>query len=53
MAVHLGGNIVNSLCFESQDCERTLLAAAGESFYFPLMEKDLMDTGLKNILENA
>jgi len=52
-AVRLGGNIVKSLRFERRDRERTLLAAAGESFCFPLMEKDLMDTGLKNILENA
>jgi len=52
-AVRLGGNIVKSLRFESRDRERTLLAAAGESFCFPLMENDLMDTGLKNILENA
>jgi hypothetical protein len=52
-AVRLGDNIVKSLRFESRDHERTLLAEAGESFCFPLMEKDLMDTGLKNILENA
>ena len=52
-AVRLGGNIVKSLCFESRDRERTLLATAGESFCFPLMEKDLMDTGMKNILESA
>ena len=50
-AVRLGGNIVKSLWFESHDRKRTLLAAAGKSFYFPLMEKDLMDTGLKNMLE--
>ena len=52
-AVRLGDNIMKSLRFESRDRERTLLAAAGESFCFPLMEKDLMDTGLKNILESA
>ena len=52
-AVRLGGNIVKSLRFESRDRECTLLAAAGESFCIPLMEKDLMDTGLKNILETA
>ena len=52
-AVRLGGNIVKSLRFKSRDCERTLLAEAGGSFCFPLMEKELMDTGLKNILENA
>ena len=52
-AVRLDGNVVKSLRFKSQDRERTLLAAAGESFCFPLMEKDLMDTGLKNMLENA
>jgi len=52
-AVRLGGNIVKSLRFESRDRKHTLLATAGESFFFPLMEKDLMDTGLKNILETA
>jgi len=52
-AVRLGGNIVKSLRFESRDRKHTLLATAGESFCFPLMEKDLMDTGLKNILESA
>jgi len=52
-AVRLGGNIVKSLRFESRDRERELLAAAGDSFCFPLMEKDLMGTGLNNILESA
>lgn len=41
------------LRFESRDREHTLLAEAGESFCFSLMEKDLMETGLKNMLENA
>jgi len=52
-AMHLSGNVIKSLRFESGDRERTLLAAAGESFCFPLMERDLMDTRLKNMLENA
>ena len=51
-AVRLGGNIVKSLHFESRDRERGLLAAAGDSFCFPLMEKDLMGSGLNNILES-
>ena len=52
-AVRLGGNIVKSLRFESRDRERGLLAAAGDSFCFPLMEKDFMGSGLNNILESA
>jgi len=52
-AVRRGGNIVKSLRFESRDRERGLLAAAGDSFCFPLMEKDLMGSGLNNILESA
>ena len=52
-AVLLGGNIVKSLRFESRDRERELLAAAGDSFCFPLMEKDLMGSGVNNILESA
>ena len=52
-AVLLGGNVVKSLRFESRDRERELLAAAGDSFCFPLMEKDLMGSGLNNILESA
>ena len=52
-AVRLGGNIVKSLRFESRDRERELLAAAGDSFCFPLMEKDLMGSGLSNILEST
>jgi len=52
-AVRLGGNIVKSLRFESRDRERGLLAAAGESFCFPLMEKDLMVSGRSNILEST
>ena len=31
----------------------TVLAAVGDSFCFPLMEKDLMGSGLSNILESA
>ena len=52
-AVRLSGNIVKSLRFESQDRERGLLAAVGDSFCFPLMEKDLMGSGINNILESA
>ena len=52
-AVRLGGNIVKSLRFERRDRERGLLAAAGDSFSFPLMEKDLMGTELNNMLESA
>jgi len=51
--MRLGGNVVKSLRFKRLDRERTLLAEPGESFCFPLMENDLMDTGLKNILENT
>ena len=39
--VRLGGNIVKSLHFESWDRDRGILAAAGDSFRFPLMEKRL------------
>ena len=53
MAVRLGGNIVKSLSFESWDRERELLSEAGGSFCFPLMEKDLMASGLTNMLESA
>ena len=42
---------MKSLRFESRDRERG--AAAGDSFCFPLMEKDLMGSGLNNILESA
>ena len=52
-AVRLGGNIIKSLRFESRDRERELLAALGDSFCFPLMEKDLMGSGLSNILEST
>jgi hypothetical protein len=51
--MRLGGNIVKSLHFESRDRERALLAEAGESFCFLLMEKELMEIGLKNMLEDA
>src|SRR6185503_4283336 len=50
-AMRLGGKIVKSLHFESWDRERELLAEAGGSFCFPLMEKDLMASGLMNMLE--
>ena len=52
-AVRLGDSIVKSLRFESRDRERTLLAEVGESFCFPLMEKEMVETRLKNMLENA
>ena len=52
-AVRLGGKIVKSLCFESRDPERELLAEAGGSFCFPLIEKDLMASGLTNMLESV
>jgi hypothetical protein len=52
-AVRLGGNIIKSLRFESWDRERELLSEAGGSFCFPLMEKDLMASGLTNMLESA
>ena len=52
-AVRLGGKIVKSLRFESRDREWELLAEAGGSFCFPLMEKDLMASGLTNMLESA
>ena len=51
--VRLGGKIVKSLRFESRGRERKLLAEAGGSFCFPLMEKDLMASGLMNMLESA
>ena len=51
--MRLGGNIVKSLRFESWDRERELLSEAGGSFCFPLMEKDLMASGLTNMLESA
>jgi len=52
-AVRLGGNIVKSLRFESRDRERGILEAAGDYFCFHLMEKDLMGSGLNNILEST
>jgi len=52
-AVRLGGKIVKSLHFESRDHELELLAEAGGSFCFPLMEKDLISSGLTNMLESA
>src|SRR6185312_7526978 len=51
--MRLGGNIIKSLHFESRDRDRKLLAEAGGSFCFPLMEKDLMVSGLTNMLESA
>jgi hypothetical protein len=40
----IGSNIVGSLWFEKQDREREFLSQARASFYFPLMEKELMKT---------
>ena len=51
--VHLGCKIVKSLHFESRDRERELLVEALGSFCFPLMEKDLMASGLMNMLKSA
>ena len=52
-AVRLGCNVVKSLRFESRDRERELLVEAGGSFCFPLMEKNLMGSGLTNMLEST
>ena len=52
-AMRLVSKIVKSLQFEGRDRERELLAEAGGSFCFPLMEKDLMASGLTNMLESA
>ena len=49
----IGGQVIGSLRFESQDREREFLAEAGASFCFPLMEKRLMDTGVANALQCA
>lgn len=46
----VGGNIIGSLRLESQDREQEFLSQAGASFCFPLMEKELMKTGLPNML---
>ena len=42
----IGGNIVGSLRFSSNDRERRFLAEAGSAFGFPLMEKCLMASGV-------
>jgi hypothetical protein len=44
------GNILRCLRFESSDWERDFLHEAWNSFYIPLMEKELMKTGATNIL---
>ena len=49
----IGGNIVGSLRFSSNDRERGFLAEAGSSFGFPLMEKCLMSTGVSQILQDV
>jgi len=48
-----GGQVVGSLRFESRDREHEFLVEAGGSFYFPLMEKRLMNTGAANALQCA
>ena len=47
----IGGQVVGSLRFESRDREREFLMEARASFYFPLMEKRLMNTGASNALQ--
>jgi hypothetical protein len=47
----IGGQVVGSICFKSRDREREFLAEAGSTFYFPLMEQRLMDTGVANALQ--
>jgi hypothetical protein len=46
----VGGNIIGSLRLESRDQEQEFLSQAGASFCFRLMEKELMKTGLPNML---
>jgi hypothetical protein len=46
----IGGNIIGSLRFESQDREHDFLSKPEASFYFPLMEKELMKTAAPNML---
>jgi hypothetical protein len=49
----IGGNIISSLRFESQDREHSFLSEAKASFCFQLMEKKLMKTGVSNVLQCA
>ena len=49
----IDSNIVGSLCFERNDRERVFLAEAGDTFYFPLMERRFMRAGLENMLQSA
>ena len=52
-AARLSGSIVKSLRFESRDHEHALLVEARDSFCFPLMKKELMESGLENMLESS
>lgn len=47
----IGGNVIGSLQFKSQDREHKFLSQAGASFCSPLMEKELMKSGVPNMLE--
>jgi hypothetical protein len=49
----IGSKIIDSLHFESHDREHNFLSQAGASFYFPLMEKELMKIGVPNMLQCA
>jgi hypothetical protein len=49
----MSGNVIGSLQFESQDREHEFLSQAGASFCSPLMEKELMKSGMPNMLECA
>lgn len=46
----IGGRFVSGLHFESSDRECGFVSEAGETFYFPLIEKELMKTGVANML---
>ncbi|RLM92495.1 hypothetical protein C2845_PM08G12790 [Panicum miliaceum] len=49
----IGSKIIGNLRFESHDREHDFLSQAGASFYFPLMEKELMKIGVPNMLQCA
>ncbi|RLN28310.1 uncharacterized protein C2845_PM05G15310 [Panicum miliaceum] len=49
----VGGRAIGSLRFESGKRERRLLSEAGGSFCFPLMEKELMKSGVASMLRCA
>lgn len=46
----IGGRTIESLRFESGKRENQFLTEAGGSFCFPLMEKELMKSGMPNML---